>query len=57
MIDWATNKFDEIYLKGTDEFIRKILEIARSNFGDGCRIIDLEPQLKERDDEDDSKKV
>jgi len=43
--------FKEIYIRATPETIKEICELARKRLGDDVRAINLCPQLKE-DDED-----
>ena len=42
----------EIYIKGDDERIRKILDIAKRYMGIGISVIDLNPQLVKEEEED-----
>lgn len=43
-------KFRKIYLEGNDTFINEVLELGRKNLGDGCNAIDLDPKLKEEEE-------
>lgn len=38
----------EIYIKGNDEFIEEILRKAKRELGREVKVIDLNPELKEK---------